>query len=339
MKIGVIQTAFIGDVILTTPLLEVLSSKYPSAEVYFITTKAGKDVLASRPGLTAIVLDKKNFKKGISEVLKQLPIEPLDLLFCVHRSFRSLYLAKKIRAYSKVSFHSLWAKAFGFSRVKYPAYSEEVHYSDKPLKLISVMCDVPATPRPKLYCASEDEGFYRGGALGLEKKNYLVLSPFSVWGTKMWFADRYARVAAEASTKFNMPIVLVGTGGPRESAVAETIGQKISAAGGKYVNLVNKTTLGQLKVVIRDASLLLSNDSAPIHIAAAFDVPTVAVFGPTVKKWGFFPLSTKSIVIEKQDVACRPCSLHGPMQCPKRHFRCMNEIQVEEVSRAVETLI
>jgi heptosyltransferase-2 len=76
-----------------------------------------------------------------------------------------------------------------------------------------------------------------------------------------------------------------------------------------------------------------------VHLAAAFDVKVVAIFGPTVKKWGFFPLSSEAVVVERAGLSCRPCSLHGPNSCPKKHFKCMDEITVEEVFSAVQNLI
>jgi heptosyltransferase-2 len=155
----------------------------------------------------------------------------------------------------------------------------------------------------------------------------------------MWFADRFARAGIEISRRFGVDVVVIGGGAGAEKIIGQTITEKIVQAGGKAVNLVGQTSISELKAVIRGAWLVVANDSAPVHIASAFDVPTVAIFGPTVRKWGFFPLSSRSRVVERSDLPCRPCHIHGPQKCPKRHFKCMDQIQVEDVVQAVQNLV
>ncbi|MBI2604719.1 MAG: glycosyltransferase family 9 protein [Deltaproteobacteria bacterium] len=345
MRILVVQTAFIGDVVLTAPFLRALLEKWPGCAIDVVAIPQGCAVLEGFPSLRCHALDKRSGLKGIRDVLRSLAAgheaDEFDLVFCVHRSLRSLWIGRRARAKKRIAFRSAVARMLGYKTVPYPPYSEEIHYADKPMALLLALdSNTPLTLRPTLAVAAADEASakLKIAPLGPERR-YIVLSPFSVWNTKMWFADRFARVCAEIAAHRDVAVVVTGGGAGRERAIGQTIVEKIERAGGLAVSLVGATTIGELKALIRGAALVLANDSAPVHIASAFDVPTVAIFGPTVKKWGFFPLSSRHIVIERPGVPCRPCGLHGPMKCPKRHFRCMNEIQVEDVRRAVKNLL
>lgn len=342
MRILVVQTAFIGDVVLTTPFLAALRARWPAAELHVVATPQGCEMLAGLEGVVCHSLDKKRqpLLQGFRQTLTSLGGARFDYVFAVHRSLRSLAFAKKAKAKKRIAFRSFWSRLFGFETVLYPPYSDGTHYADKPLALLARTGSVPPTPPPQLAVAPLDrararERLARAGVQGA----YAVVSPFSVWGTKMWFADRFARVGLEIFKKRGLPIVLIGGAqSSAERAVGQSMVEKIAAGGGRAASLVGETTIGELKAVIEQASLVVANDSAPVHVAAAFRVPTVAVFGPTARKWGFFPLSPKSTVVERPDVECRPCHIHGPPKCPRGHFRCMSEIQVEDVVKAVETL-
>lgn len=343
MRILIIQTAFIGDVALTTPLFAALRRLHPNALFDVVTTPAGAELLAGLTGVTVHALDKKkkSVREGVADTVRSLGLEPFELVFCPHRSPRSLWLGRKVKSSRRIAFRSLWSTVLGYETVPYPAYANETHYVDKVLSLLAPLGVAKvARARPELAVPPADAQSARAklAAVTTDGK-YLVLSPFSVWGTKMWFADRFAQLGAQLSSRYRLPIVLVGSPTPAEQTVGATIAEKITAAGGRALCLVGKTSLGELKEVIRGAKLLVANDSAPVHIAAAFDVPTVAIFGPTVKKWGFFPLATQARVVERESVECRPCHLHGPERCPRGHFRCMDEIQVADVAAAVENIL
>lgn len=343
MRILVIQTAFIGDVVLTTPFLLALRERFPEAELHVVATPQGCEVLAGIEGVRCHVLDKRGTGavRGLRKTITSLGRDKnFEYVFCVHRSLRSLALAKNVRARRKIAFRSFWSKLFRFETVAYPPYDEKIHYADKPLALLSVLgVAAGPTPRPRLCCVEADLRSAREKLGSITGQAYLVISPFSVWGTKVWFADRFARVGVEVARRLGLPVVLIGSGSVRERTIAETICEKLVSGKAPVVNLVGQTTLGELKAVIKGATALVANDSAPVHIAAAFDVSTVAIFGPTARRWGFFPLSTHSVVVERHDVSCRPCHLHGPEKCPRGHFRCMNEIQVEDVVQAVQNLL
>ncbi len=333
-KILVIQTAFIGDVILTTPFLQALLSKWPNTEIHFVGVKAGCEMLEGLPQVHLHVLDKKNRFAGLKSLFTELNAHEFDVVFSVHRSLRSLWIGRKVKAKKRIGFDSILSRALGYEGVQYPDYSEDVHYADKPMALFAPFGEVPKTPRPRLAVYEKD-----AQKLPVLPKNYFVLSPFSVWGTKAWLPERFAEAAIRLAANNGLAVVITGGGSGADEKDAQEITRIIHDSGERVYNLVGKTGFNELKALIKNARLVLSNDSAAVHIAAAFDRPVTAIFGPTVKKWGFFPLSTKFRVVERHDVPCRPCSLHGPMVCPQKHFRCMKEISVLDVVKAAEALL
>src|SRR3954447_23575121 len=142
MRILVLQTAFIGDVALTTPFLARLRELHPGARIDVVATPQGCELLDGLENARCVPLDKKELGrvKGMRKVLSELgPKTEYELVFAVHRSLRSLALARKVRSRRKIAFRSFWSKMFRFETVPYPAYSDDTHYADKPLALLSVV--------------------------------------------------------------------------------------------------------------------------------------------------------------------------------------------------------
>jgi heptosyltransferase-2 len=165
----------------------------------------------------------------------------------------------------------------------------------------------------------------------------VAVAPGSVWGTKRWPTERYAEVAARlVRERRDVLLVLIGSDAEREAsgAVAAAVTALGGDALGRVLDLAGKTSLDDLRRLFPHLALLIANDSSPIHYAAAFAVPTVAVFGATVPSMGFGPLAPGSVVLEVGGLPCRPCGAHGPMTCPLSHFRCMRDLGTETVLTA-----
>jgi heptosyltransferase-2 len=155
----------------------------------------------------------------------------------------------------------------------------------------------------------------------LPNSKVVAIAPGSRWFTKRWPVQYYNDLIQKLTAQ-HISIVLIGDEQDRTLAIeqAETV-----------LNLIGRTTLLELAELLRRCDLLISNDSAPIHIASAFDTFILAIFGPTTRELGFFPWSRNSTVIENKGLACRPCGLHGGNRCPKKHFKCMLEITPQRV--------
>jgi heptosyltransferase-2 len=322
MSFLIIQTAFLGDLVLTTSLINALRVLHPGCHITVVAVPRAAPVLAGLPGVEVIAYDKSKTRllPGLWALRQKFGGRRFDKVFCAHRSLRSRLIAGMANAKEK--------RRFG-KKYPYPPYSDDIHYVDKVMALLPEW----KGPRPlPILAVTETERLEAHGLLpeALRGKPYVVVSPFSVWGTKEWPLERFEALAQRLSDEKGFTVVWVGV--PRNSKTRPQI-----APGA--VDLTGKTSLGALKALIAEAQLVVTNDSAPVHIAAAFERPTLAFFGPTVRKWGFFPLSPTMAVVEIQGLDCRPCSLHGPMRCPLKHFRCMTEISVEGAWAASQRIL
>jgi heptosyltransferase-2 len=158
----------------------------------------------------------------------------------------------------------------------------------------------------------------------------VALAPGSIWGSKRWpyYRELAVRLAERAA------IVVVG--GPEDVDLASEITQAVGRSGGRAASGCGRLTLRQSAEVIRRAVVLVTNDSAPLHLATAMGTPVVAVFGPTIPEFGFGPIREGDVSLGLAELACRPCSDHGPPACPLGHHRCMRELSVDRVLAAIE---
>lgn len=161
---------------------------------------------------------------------------------------------------------------------------------------------------------------------GLEGKTLVGVHPGSVWPTKCWPLENYAKLITRMEKELGVTSVIVG--GKADLDLSEQVCRLSDA---HPVNFATKTTLTELMALMKHFRLFVTNDSGPMHIATAFGVPTLAIFGPTTKELGFFPYGEGNRVVEVKGLPCRPCALHGGKKCPLGHFKCMKDITVDEV--------
>jgi heptosyltransferase II len=214
-------------------------------------------------------------------------------------------------------------------------YDETSHHSER-LRLLAQQAAGPAEPglealRPRLYPGDAErasvDSLLREGSPGSEP--LVALAPGSVWATKRW--PYYPELAALIRTHARVVIV----GSPADRPLADTIRARVPDAIGATGRL---SLLGSAELLGRCIAVV-SNDSAPVHLASAMNVPTLAVFGPTVPGFGFGPVADVSDVAGHDSLACRPCHRHGPQRCPLGHWRCMGELSAHEVFQALTRLI
>jgi heptosyltransferase-2 len=164
---------------------------------------------------------------------------------------------------------------------------------------------------------------YSGGLL-------VGMAPGAKRKTKMWPASKYAELANRLIRDRGASVVMVGDGG--DAAAGKEV-----LESARVIDGIGKTDIGKLAALVSRCSLLISNDSAPTHVAVAVKTPVVTIFGPTIEEFGFAPYGHGNATVSRE-LHCRPCSLHGTEECPESHFRCMNEIDADTVYRAVEKL-
>jgi len=329
----VIQTAFLGDVVLTTPLLDAVAARHGPVDV--VTTPAAAPLIETHPAVRRVIpYDKKGRDRGLKGLLRltrTLRAERYDWAYLPHRSLRTALLVRLARIPRRVGFDDGWPRFYTDARPR-PKTGHEV---DRLLVLggPALTGGAMAHGTPALTTTAEDRAATEAflGAHGVEAP-FVALAPGSIWGTKRW--PYYGELAQRLAARIG--IVLVG--GPEDAGLGEEVVRAVEGGGGRWraVNGCGKLTLRQSAEAIRRASVLVTNDSAPLHFAQAVGTPTVAIFGSTVPSFGFGPRGPRDRVVGVDGLACRPCSAHGPPRCPLGHHRCMRSLPVEDVLHAIE---
>jgi heptosyltransferase-2 len=328
----VIQTAFLGDVVLTTPLLSALAADHGPVDV--ITTPLAAPLIETHPAVRNVIpYDKRGSDRGwtgLRKLARRLTAEQYERAYLPHRSARTAALAMLAGIRPRIGFSGKWSFLYTEARPK-PALG---HESDR---LLALADKAPGAYRPQLRPTVEDEQAVTDllAEVGLDRAvPFVALAPGSIWGSKRW--PYYPELAHRLAAK-EMPVVVIG--GPLDAnAGSQIVAAVMAARGVAAVNACGTLTLRQSAALIGRAALLVTNDSAPLHLATAMGTPIVALFGPTVTAFGFGPLRAGDVALGVDELQCRPCSAHGPSHCPLGHHRCMRELTVEAVVSAIEDL-
>lgn len=327
----VIQTSFLGDVILTTPLIGELARRGP---VDVVTTRAGATMLANSPDIRGVmVYDKRGADagpRGFWRLARRLRANDYAAAYLAQGSHRSGALARVAGIPRRVGFDTSAGRLWYTEQVR---HRSDRHHAERLLRLaIGNNADLGREAlRPSIFPGAQEtnavdtllRGVPRDGA------SLLAFAPGSIWGTKRW--PHFAQLAARLAPLHRIVVVGAKEDATLAAAIAEAAGtQRVVDATGKLSLLASAELIGRCVAIV-------TNDSAPLHLASAMGTPTVAIFGPTVPAFGFGPLSPKRFIAEIP-LACRPCSSHGPQQCPLGHFTCMRELTVQRVADAVLAL-
>ena len=332
MRSLVVQTSFIGDVVLTTPLLARLAQ---DGDVDVITTPIGATLLATHPAVSRlIVYDKRGGDRGAAGFLRiAREARGARTAFLCQGSTRSGALAVAARCGERIGFTTSDGRWTYSKRVE---YREDWHHARRLLSLGDSVLAASASNlhspliRPTLFPTSADREAV--DLLVMDRSRPLVaLAPGSAWQTKRW--PGYARLGELLADEFDIAII----GGSGDLAAAREITSRVAPE--RIVDATGKLSLLGSAELIRRSIALATNDSSPQHLASAVGTPTVTIFGPTVPEFGFGPLAVGSRTVGNRLLDCRPCDRHGPSICPLGHWRCMNEITADEVADMIRTVI
>ena len=319
----VIQTAFLGDVVLTTPLLSAIAAHHGPVDV--VTTPIAAPLLETHPAVRKVIAyDKRGRDRGwagLRKLAQRLKTEQYQRAYLPHRSLRTAALGMLARIPSRIGFSGPWSFLYTEARPKPPLG----HESDR---LLALADQAPGAYPPHLRPTTADER----AAAAIVRGEFVALAPGSIWGSKRW--PYYAELAATLAEH----VAVVVVGGPDDVELGDAIVQAVRPSDRQAVNACGRLTLRESAALIGRASALVTNDSAPLHLATAMGTPIVALFGPTVTAFGFGPVRPGDVALGVDELQCRPCSPHGPPQCPLGHHRCMRELTVEAVIAAIEEL-
>ena len=330
MNILIIHTAFIGDIVLSTALVSKVKEKYPDSDIYYLTTPLGKEILKNNPKIKEIIVyDKRGKDKGfrafISFVRKIRKLK-IDVCLTPHRYLRSSVLSILSGAKIRVGY-DITSLSFVFNKkIKYDKTKHEVE------KLLSFVDDDTKRFELEMYPNEKDKLKIDTLVKNLsENKKIILIAPGSKWFTKKWPEEYFKILIQNLIKRDDLLVVIIG--GKEEKEIELELDSKV-------LDLRGEISLSELAELTKRASLVVSNDSAPIHITSAFpNTRIIGIFGPTVKEFGFFPWSKNSKVFEINSLYCRPCAIHGGNSCPEKHFRCMREITPDLIENEIYNYI
>lgn len=323
LKILIIQTAFIGDVILATAVIEKIHRFYPEAKVDFLLRKGNESLLENHPKLNAVLIwDKQGNKyKNLWKIIKNVRGNDYDKVINLHRFSSSGMITKFSGAKEKIGFDkNPWSWTFT-KKVKHVIGNREdekyLHEVERNLLLVSDFTN-PDFEKPKLYPSEQDFEKVKS----YKKEKYITMAPASVWKTKQLPHLQWDKLINDL---FEYKIYLLGAPGDLpflQEMKGITIHPNLEVLGGDL-------SLLQSAALMQDAVMNYVNDSAPLHLCSAMDAPVTVFYCSTIPEFGFGPLSTNSKVVEvENEMDCRPCGLHGHQECPKGHFDCGYKIEI-----------
>lgn len=332
-KILILRLSSIGDILLSTPLLRVLRNRFTAAKIDFVVKSQFVDLLSTNTHLDHLyALDTQKGRSGLQQLRKDLRENDYDLVVDIHNNFRSNYLRRfknaRIVTLRKYRLRRLLLVAFGLNvyRTIRPVHQRyidavaEFGVSDDGLGLeFFPDADIQIQIDEKLRNYGRQSG-----------QLTICIAPGASKTTKRWPVDRFAAVCKQLVSQLDAQILLLG-----DAQDAELTAIIVKTLKGKAIDLAGKLNLMESACALNRADIALTNDSGLMHLATALGKPTVALFGSTVRELGFFPVGSDNIVVENNEISCRPCTHIGRKSCPKKHFKCMRDIQTRQVYQAV----
>jgi len=334
-KFLVIQTAFIGDVVLATAIIEKLHQHFPDARIDFLVRKGNEALLTGHPWLNEVLIwDKKEGKlKNLWRMGRLIRKKHYDKVINVQRFAATGLLTAFSRAKETIGFDKNPLSRFFTKSIPHiVGGSTPLHEVDRNQLLIKDLTD-DRPAKPRLYPTKKDEEKISSYQT---QTPYITISPASVWFTKQYPKEKWAKFINQLPANYHIYLL----GAPSDTPLAQYILQETqpqNPAQTRITDLTGQLTFLQSAALMRTAAMNYVNDSAPMHFASAVNAPVTAVYCSTIPGFGFGPLSDNSNIVEiQQPLDCRPCGLHGYKACPKGHFHCAYKI---EESQLLQTLI
>lgn len=318
----IIQTASIGDVILSTPVIEKIHKNFPDCRIDFLLKKGNEPLFNQHPLLKRVYIwDKGNGKyKNLLKILKEVRHVNYDLVVNIQRFSSSGLFTIFSNAKRTIGFNKNPFSLFFSKRIKH-LIGNGMHEIERNLILVEdFTCN--CKPGVKLYPSQHD--FAKMSQY--KTKKYICIAPTSLWFTKQFPEPKWI----EFVSLIPDDIYVYFLGSKSDAEFCDNI---IKGSGLKNaLNLAGKLSLLETSALLKDAFMNYVNDSAPMHMASAMNAKTVAIFCSTIPEFGFGPLSLDSTIIQiEEKLDCRPCGLHGYQKCPEEHFKCALNIQTAKL--------
>ncbi len=327
----VLRFSSVGDVVLTSGALSALKRETPDATITYVTKSAFVDLVRHHPAVTNVVGLAPG--ESVHALLARVREHgPYDGVIDLHGKLRSRWIAARTGARRKV----VWQKRPLSDTVLVPLrvrrYRALMPIAARYHGAVERFVGKSLPREPLVYvtgAAAFEAAREKLIAKGVDlTRPIVVMSPGALWPTKQWPVDRFGALAAKASVN-GANVVLTG------SSLEADLTKQVRAIAPLAVDLAGALTLAELGGVISHARAAVANDSGPMHMARALAVPTLAFFGSTDPAQFRFD----GHALAYTGVECSPCSLHGLARCPRKHFRCMNDLEVERAYELLEQLL
>jgi heptosyltransferase-2 len=328
-KILIIQTAFIGDVVLATALVEKIAAYHPDVAIDFLLRKGNESLLYNNPHIHEILIwDKKKGKyKNLFALLKKIRSNQYDKVINIQRFQTTGILTALSGAKEKIGFDKN-PLSFLFDRkikhqfdLKHPR-----HEIERNNDLIQHFTDNKKN-KPVLYPSRND--FDK--ITSYTRNPFVTITPSSVWFTKQYPLEKWIELIHRMSKKYTIYLL----GGPNNADECDRIIHQLKRDD--VYSLAGRLSFLQSAALMKHAKMNYTNDSAPLHFASAMNAPVTAIFCSTVPAFGYTPLSDISHIVETDEkLTCRPCGLHGKKSCPERHFKCAMTIDTQKLLEVID---
>ncbi len=332
-KILIIRFSSLGDIILTTPLLKALKENFPDSQIAYCTREEYREVLSLNPNINKIIAVGEDFDfkrlKLLKDTLKQ---HKYDLVIDAHNNLRTFYLRQFLRFGSKVlKFKKYSFRKFMLVKFKIDLMKDLPPISERYINIVSrIINNRPTKHLPEIYTDQNAKQKIDNllKELGISNK-IIAIAPASKHFTKTYPAGLYSELINNLGKDYS--IILVGKG--NDIMAVQRI---MENAGSNVFNLCSKLSVTELAELFKRCVLFISGDTGPMHIAEVANIPIIMLAGSSVKEFGFYPQSEKAMVLENNNLNCRPCSHIGRSSCPKKHFKCMVDLKPADILKVVQ---
>lgn len=332
-KFLVLQTAFLGDAILSLPFLHALKKLNPDSLIDVITIPTCREIFASSPAVHQVfVLDKHAAQKGLLATIsfaRTFRREGYERFYSLHRSLRSSLFARATEISETFGFDTA---AFSFLYKHKIPYEKAFHEVRRLMHFTqSEDCVANWKVLPEMRLSEQQKKNVAAALAGVDTaKPWIAVAPGSVWQTKR-YPELYFKKIIDYFRNAGYEVILLG--GKAEAPLCEEM-----LAPGVH-NLAGKISIVESKLAIEKVKALLTNDSATTHVGMAANAKTITIYCSTVPSIGFYPYNDGSTWISKDDLPCKPCGIHGHRSCPKKHFKCGVELLPETIISKMESVI
>jgi len=332
-SILLIRFSSLGDLVLLSALVEGIALSFPGHALHLATKEQYRELYEGNPHIERIhVLPAGAGFRELLRIRQRLAAERFEIIIDAHNVIRSGFLYHSLPAARKARLGKEHVRKLSLIRAGKDLFGETVSMKERYLSLLaSLGADIPDVSTrlyPTPAAESAAEAFFEEN--GLTGRTVVALAPGARWETKRWPVEGFSEIARAVSSPERGVLVI---GGSEETGICRTV----SSADGA-VDACGRLSIMETAAALGKASVLVTNDSAPLHIAEAAGTPVIALFGPTVRQFGYYPLLERSITLDR-DLACRPCSRNGSRTCRLESRDCLDAIAPAEVLSAIDRVI